>query len=49
MTDAELLEMMDTAKYVDPEGLGEADGKVSHEVIKILSVDVLFSGLDEYR
>ena len=31
--DAELLEMMDTAKYVDPEGLAEPDGKLSHEVI----------------
>lgn len=33
LADAELLEMMDTAKYVDPEGLGEPDGKVSHEVL----------------
>eukprot|EP00904_Undaria_pinnatifida_P011311 jgi/Undpi1/730/HiC_scaffold_10.g04194.m1 len=32
MSDAELLEMMDTAKYVDPEGLAEPDGKLSHEV-----------------
>lgn len=32
ISDAELLEMMDTAKYVDPEGLAEADGKLSHEV-----------------
>lgn len=35
LADAELLEMMDTAKYVDPEGLAEADGKLSHEVITI--------------